>query len=244
MFSFWNKKRNHFDYSLLGADMHSHLIPGIDDGVPDINSALQLIKGMVDLGYKKLITTPHIMWDMYKNTKQDILNGYEILKEAVEKERIEVEIKAAAEYFLDDYVKELLKKSEPLLTISENLVLVEFSLAHEPMDLREILFEMQLQGYQPVIAHPERYIYPEKGRIFFDELKDSGYLLQLNILSLVGLYGKEPQKNAQLLAGKQFYEFVGTDIHNFRQLDALYDPVITSGLKRILESGKIRNAQL
>ena len=244
MFSFRNKRTNHFDYSLLGADMHSHLIPGIDDGVPDIKTALQLINGMVDLGYKKLITTPHIMWDMYKNTTQDILNGYEILKEAVEKEGIQVEITAAAEYFLDDYVKDLLKKSEPLLTISENLVLVEFSLAHEPMDLREILFEMQLQGYQPVIAHPERYIYPEKGRIFFDELKDSGYLLQLNILSLVGLYGKEPQKNAQLLAGKQFYEFVGTDIHNIRQLDALYDPAISSGLKRILESGKIRNAQL
>ena len=245
MFSFRNKKNNHFDYSLLGADMHSHLIPGIDDGVPDIESALQLIKAMVDLGYKKLITTPHIMWDMYKNTREDILKGYATLKQAVEEERIDVEITAGAEYFLDEYVKdELLKKNVPLLTISQNMVLVEFSLAYEPMDLREILFEMQLQGYQPVIAHPERYIYPEKGRIFFDELKDSGYLFQLNILSLIGLYGKEPQKNAHWLAEKQFYDFAGTDIHNIRQLEALYDPVITSGLKRIMDSGKIRNAQL
>src|SRR5688500_847079 len=244
MFSFRNKKKNHFDYGLLGTDMHSHLIPGIDDGVPDIKSALHLIKGMVDLGYKKLITTPHIMWDMYKNTKEDILNGFETLQIAVEEEKINVEIVAAAEYFLDDYVKNLLKKSDPLLTIGQNMVLVEFSLAHEPMDLRAILFEMQLQGYQPVIAHPERYIYPEKGRVFLDELKDSGYLLQLNILSLVGIYGKEPQKNAQWLTAKQYYDFAGTDIHNLRQLDALYDPVITSGLKRILDSGKIRNAQL
>ena len=244
MFGLRNKKNNHFDFSLLGADMHSHLIPGIDDGVPDVKSALQLIKGMVDLGYKKLITTPHIMWDMYKNTKEDILKGYETLQRAVEEEKIEVEIIAAAEYFLDDYVKELLKKNEPLLTISQNMVLVEFSLAYEPMDLREILFEMQLQGYQPVIAHPERYIYPEKGRIFFEELKDSDYLFQLNILSLVGLYGKEPQKNAHWLVEKQFYDFAGTDIHNIRQLEALYDPVISTGLKRMMDSGKIRNAQL
>ena len=244
MFGIRNKKNNQFDFSLLRADMHSHLIPGIDDGVPDIKTALQLIKGMVDLGYKKLITTPHIMWDMYKNTKENILKGYETLQRAVEEEKIEVEIIAAAEYFLDDYVKELLKKNEPLLTISQNMVLVEFSLAYEPMDLREILFEMQLQGYQPVIAHPERYIYPEKGRIFFEELKDSDYLFQLNILSLVGLYGKEPQKNAHWLVEKQFYDFAGTDIHNIRQLEALYDPVISSGLKRMMDSGKIRNAQL
>jgi len=244
MFGIRNKKNNHFDFSLLRADMHSHLIPGIDDGVPDIKTALQLIKGMVDLGYKKLITTPHIMWDMYKNTKENILKGYETLQRAVEEEKIEVEIIAAAEYFLDDYVKELLKKNEPLLTISQNMVLVEFSLAYEPMDLREILFEMQLQGYQPVIAHPERYIYPEKGRIFFEELKDSDYLFQLNILSLVGLYGKEPQKNAHWLVEKQFYDFAGTDIHNIRQLEALYDPVISSGLKRMMDTGKIRNAQL
>lgn len=244
MFGLRNKKNNHFDFSLLGADMHSHLIPGIDDGVPDIKSALQLIRGMVDLGYKKLITTPHIMWDMYRNTKENILKGHEILQRAVEEENIDVEIIAAAEYFLDDYVKELLKKNEPLLTISQNMVLVEFSLAYEPMDLREILFEMQLQGYQPVIAHPERYIYPEKGRIFFEELKDSDYLFQLNILSLVGLYGKEPQKNAHWLVEKKFYDFAGTDIHNIRQLEALFDPVISSGLKRMMDSGKIRNAQL
>ena len=124
------------------------------------------------------------------------------------------------------------------------MVLVEFSLAYEPMDLREILFEMQLQGYQPVISHPERYIYPEKGRIFFEELKDSDYLFQLNILSLVGLYGKEPQKNAHWLVEKKFYDFAGTDIHNIRQLEALFDPVISSGLKRMMDSGKIRNAQL
>ncbi|TAL49122.1 MAG: hypothetical protein EPN92_03045 [Chitinophagaceae bacterium] len=244
MFSFWNKKKvNHFDYGLLHADMHSHLIPGIDDGAPDMQASLQLIKGMAELGYKKLITTPHIMWDIYKNTREDILKKYEDLKTAVANEGLDIEIRVAAEYFLDDYVEKLLEKKEPLLTISQNMVLVEFSLANHPFDLKEILFEMQLQGYQPVIAHPERYIYPE-GRKFFDELRDSGYLFQLNILSLVGFYGKEVQKQAHYLATNEFYDMAGTDLHNLRHLDVLHDPGLQPALNKVLESGKIRNPQL
>ena len=244
MFSFWDKKkREHFDYSLLQADMHSHLIPGIDDGAPDMQASLQLIKGMAELGYKKLITTPHIMWDIYKNTREDILKKYEDLKTAVANEGVDIEIKVAAEYFLDDYVEKLLEKKEPLLTISQNMVLVEFSLANHPFDLKEILFEMQLQGYQPVIAHPERYIYPE-GRKFFDELRDSGYLFQLNILSLIGFYGKEVQKQAHYLVTNEFYDMAGTDLHNLRHLDVLYDPDLQPALNKVLETGKIRNPQL
>lgn len=243
MFSFREKKPHHFDFSQLKADMHSHLIPGIDDGAPDLKTSLELVRAMVDLGYRKLITTPHVMQDMYKNTKEDIMSGYKILEQAVKEEGIPVEISASAEYFLDDYVKELLNKNEPLLTISQNMVLVEFSLAHEPFDLKEILFELQLQGYQPVIAHPERYLYP-RGRIFFDELKDSGYLFQLNILSLTGMYGKEVHKNAQYLAGKEYYEFAGTDLHHRHHLQALHDPAIVSAMKRILASGKLINDQL
>jgi protein-tyrosine phosphatase len=245
MFGFGEKKRtNHFDFGLLKADMHSHLIPGIDDGSPDMEASLFLVTQLAELGYKKLITTPHIMWDMYKNTKQTILEECALLKKAVADEGINVEIEAAAEYFLDDHVKELLNTSEPLLTISQNMVLVEFSLAHEPMDLKELLFEMQLQGYQPVIAHPERYLYPEKGRDFFHELKDAGYLLQLNILSLAGFYGKEVMKQAQYIAGKNMYDLAGTDLHDYRYLHALFDPALIAPLKKLLAGGKIRNEML
>ena len=138
--------------------MHSHLIPGIDDGSPDMQTSLQLIRGMKDLGYSKLITTPHIMWDMYKNTRELILNKLEDLRAAVKAEGLAVEINAGAEYFLDDYVAGLLRNNEPLLTVSGKMVLVEFSLAQPSMSLKAILFEMQMQGYQPIIAHPERII--------------------------------------------------------------------------------------
>lgn len=242
---FWNKRKSgHFDYSQLHADMHSHLVPGIDDGAADISTSISLLKGLVDLGYKKIITTPHIMWDMYKNTREDILRGYEELQKAIAEEGIDVEVQVGAEYFLDDHLKLLLEKKEPLLTIGENMVLVEFSLASRPLDFKELLFEMQLQEYQPLIAHPERYIYPEKGKRFFDEMRASGYLFQLNILSLIGGYGKEVQRQAHYLINQGFYDYVGTDLHHQRHLESLYDHDLNSHLKKLVDSGNIRNKEL
>jgi len=245
MFSFWKKgNEERFDYSLLQTDMHSHLIPGIDDGAPDMDTAVQLIKGLAELGYKKLITTPHVMWDMYKNTTPGIRSGYEMLQQRIKEENIDITIGVAAEYFLDNYVKNLLANKEPLLTIKDNLVLVEFSMASEPIDLKEILFEMQLQGYQPVIAHPERYSYHERNSEFFSVMKNSGYWFQLNILSLAGLYGKSARTLAHNFIKNNYYELAGTDLHNPLHLRALRDPAINDDLKRLLDSGKLKNMEL
>lgn len=245
MFNIWKKeKKACFDYGLLYADMHSHLIPGIDDGSPDLDTSVLLIKGFVDLGYKKLITTPHIMWDMYRNKREDILDRYTILQERVRRENIDVEIKVAAEYFLDDYFKTLLVNREPLLPIMDNLVLVEFSMANEPIDLKEILFEMQLQGYQPVIAHPERYCYNERNTGFFSDMKISGYLFQLNILSLAGAYGNSAKMLAQYFIKNNYYEFAGSDLHNLRQLKMMSDPSVNIELNRLVNSGILRNPYL
>lgn len=241
----WGKKESTvFDYGLLGADMHSHLIPGIDDGAPDFATSLQLINGLTQLGFKKLITTPHIMWDMYQNTRDDILKRYERLKEQLEAEKINVDIKPAAEYFLDENVKKLLADRKPLLTIHDNLVLVEFSMASEPLDLKEILFEMQMQGYQPVIAHPERYVYHERNKAFFEDLKISGFYFQLNIMSLAGTYGKAVHDLARYFIKNQYYDLAGTDLHNQHHLSQLQNPSIIPILKELVDSGKLMNKDL
>ena len=126
----------------MKTDMHSHLIPGVDDGAKDMETSLDLIRGMQELGYSKIITTPHILWDMYKNTREIIVEKLELLRTAVKEAGIDVEINAAAEYFLDDHVEELLKEKKPLLTIHKNWVLSEFSLAYPSHSLKSILFEM------------------------------------------------------------------------------------------------------
>lgn len=240
----WGKKDSEFDYGLLGADMHSHLLPGIDDGSPDLATSVKLIEGLTELGFKKFITTPHIIQDMYPNKRDDILQRCEVLKKHLESENMNVEIEAAAEYFLDDNFKKILTNKEPLLTFGDNLVLVEFSMASEPFDFKESLFEMQMQNYRPVIAHPERYIYQEKNKEFFEELKIAGYLFQLNIMALAGAYGKTVNELARYFIKHQYYELAGTDLHNPQQLAHLHNPSIAHGLKELIDSGKLMNSDL
>ncbi|HKZ65019.1 MAG TPA: CpsB/CapC family capsule biosynthesis tyrosine phosphatase [Chitinophagaceae bacterium] len=247
MFNLFSKKKTKgekFDFALLKTDIHSHLLPGIDDGPKDIATSLQLIRGMKDLGYQKLITTPHIIWDMYRNTPAIINAKLELVREAIKKEGIEIEIHAAAEYFLDEHVEELLKTKEPLLTISGNKVLTEFSLAFPSLNTRDILFDMQMHGYQPVIAHPERYIYLQQHKEFYRELKDIGCLFQLNILSLYGHYGRSVKDLAEYLLNNGFYDLAGTDLHHSRHLEELQHVEMTAPLRKAIESGQISNSKL
>jgi tyrosine-protein phosphatase YwqE len=199
---------------------------------------------MAELGYSKLITTPHIMWDMYRNTREGILEKLEVLRAAVKQEGIKIEINAAAEYFLDEHMEQMIRKNEPLLPISGNMILVEFSLAFPSHSVKDILFEMQMQGYLPVIAHPERYTYLEKNKDFYDEMKDIGCLFQLNVLSLGNSYGKSVNELAQYLIKKGYYDLVGTDLHHARHLEGLRHSSLSTPLKKLLESGTIRNSQL
>ena len=239
MFFFGKKKAiQSVDLSWLGVDMHSHLIPGIDDGSPDIETSIELIKGLQNLGYKKLITTPHILWDVYPNTSEIITQGVADLKQAVADAGVEIEIHAAAEYFIDEHFEDLLKNKVPLLPISGNMVLVEFSMVTAPMDLQQTLFEMQIQGYQPIIAHPERYVYLNHRKHFFDELKEAGCLFQLNILSLGGYYGKGVQELAEYLLKQNLYSFAGTDLHGARHLAAL-QKLAASPLYTLLKDGYV-----
>jgi protein-tyrosine phosphatase len=244
LFSKSSPRGNKFDFSVVKSDMHSHILPGIDDGADTIETSLLLIRGMKELGYRRLIASPHIMWDMYRNTPDIIRKKLEEVREAVRKEGIDIEIDAGAEYFLDEYVEELLKTKTPLLTISENKVLVEFSLAFPAMNIKDILFEMQMQGYQPIIAHPERYIYLQRNKEFYDELRDIGCIFQLNILALSGQYGKSVNELAHYLIKNDFYTLVGTDLHHAGNLEDLASPRLAAALTKEVNWEKITNDQL
>lgn len=224
--------------------MHSHILPGIDDGAPDIENSLILIRGLSKLGFRKLIATPHIMWDMYRNTPSIINEQLNIVKKAVAAEGIEIELRAAAEYFLDEHVEDQLRNKKPLLTISGNKVLTEFSMAFPSLNIKDLLFEMQMQGYQPIIAHPERYVYLQRDKTFYDELRDTGCLFQLNLLSLTGYYGRTVNELAQYLLKQGYYDLVGTDLHHQGHLDRLGSLTSHPQLNELIEEGKILNNTL
>lgn len=241
IFSRSGSQSTHADFGALKTDMHSHLLPGIDDGSPDIATSIRLIRGMSELGYTHLVTTPHIMGDMYRNTPAIIMEKLELVRDAVKEAGIEITIDAAAEYFLDEHVENLLSKNEPLLTVHGKMVLIEFSLAYPPHSLKDILFQLQMQGYQPIIAHPERYIYFEQAKDFYDELKDIGCYFQLNILSLTSHYGRSVNELANYLIKKEYYNLVGTDLHHGRHLESLSSPSLVAPVRKLLDSGKILN---
>ena len=245
MFSFFKKPASLSDLSSLRCDMHSHLIPGIDDGSPDLETSIRLIRGMIGLGYKKIITTPHINADIFPNTPAIIRAGQIVVTEELRRQNIDVIFHAAAEYLMDERFSRLLAGGEPILTLKDNLVLVELSFAVPAINLREILFDMQLKGYQPVLAHPERYLYFGANRKWYDQLRDAGCFFQLNLLSFAGHYGPESRQLAEYLIKKQYVDLLGTDMHHEKHLEVLRSSVkIHRMVGELMKTGLIKNPEL
>ena len=216
----WGKGRSIDRLSFL-TDIHSHLLPSVDDGAVDTASALLMIAGLRDIGYERIITTPHIYSEIYPNTRDTLQPAYEKLLAAMAETHQDMPIRYAAEYFLDDHVDKLLKDQQPLLTIHDNWVLVETSFVQAPLDLDRRLFDLQLAGYKPIMAHPERYPYWHNDRAKYHALKEKGLLLQVNLLSLTGYYGKGVAEAAKYLVKEGLADLVGTDCHHERHIAAL-----------------------
>lgn len=222
MFSFFKKKKKEYsiDFEAVGVDIHSHLIPGVDDGAKDLDDSIALIRGLQDLGFKKIITTPHVYQDYYPNTSDRLLAGLDTLRNGLKAANVNIEVECAAEYYMDEVFESLLDKKE-LLTFGDNHVLVEMSFFQEANKLDDYLFRMQVNGYTPILAHPERYTYYIKNFNRFADLKTRGCRLQLNLLSLTGHYGKEVKDLALKILEAGLYDFVGTDTHNLNHIEKL-----------------------
>ena len=224
------------DYSSVVADMHSHFIPGIDDGAATMEESLQLLRSMYNLGFRKFITTPHMMSDAYGNTHEIILNGLEQLRKAIIQENIPITINAAAEYYIDSQFLKKIQEKE-LLTITGKTVLVEISYMNLTENLTEIFFEMRLSGYTILLAHPERYPFWYRNFDEYKQLKDQCILFQLNINSLSGYYGPPAQKIAERLITENMVDYIGSDMHGIRHLQGLQDALKSKYLAQLVARG-------
>lgn len=224
MFNLFKKKKNnapvprHLPFAI---DIHSHILPGIDDGSPDIETSLQLIEGLCNQGIKKTIATPHIIGDLYRNTPQTINSALQQVQQACRQKGLLIEITAAAEYMMDDYFIELLKKDEPLLTLHKNLLLTEIPFTATPENLEEIVALINEKGYKPVLAHPERYHYFQQDFDTYFYLRKIGFILQVNLLSLTGYYGSKAEKAANFIFENKLASLVGTDLHHHKHLEKI-----------------------
>lgn len=229
MFSFLKKKSTtpelkpdyHVpDFSFLGADMHSHLVPGIDDGSQSLEDSIHFIKSLASLGIKKFITTPHIHGEMYDNDTRKVQGSFLGLQKYISENHPDIQLAVSAEYFLDSYfLSNVLPKG--LMPFGNNQVLVEVSMAGWNRQFNEIIFAVQANGYKPILAHPERYIYETDIKVF-ENLRNKGVSLQMNLLSVIGYYGKSIKINAEKMLDARLYDYCGTDLHHQRHLDRIH----------------------
>jgi protein-tyrosine phosphatase len=237
MFSFFKNKKpvlTGSSYFPFTTDMHSHILPGIDDGAPNVEASIVLIKALMELGVTQSIATPHVIGDLYRNNATTINGALTILQDELKKQQINFTVSAAAEYMLDSYFFELINSKTKLLTLKDNIILTEFSYASIPEDPGKMSFAIIMEGYSPILAHPERYPYYYGNYNMYHHLADLGFLLQVNLLSLTGYYGKEAFKVAQYLLKNDLVSYVGTDMHHERHLKGLSDKRNLAVFKKLL----------
>jgi protein-tyrosine phosphatase len=242
MFSFFKKDaQNIVTYESIMVDMHSHVLPGIDDGAQNAHESIVLVKKMMELGIKKIIATPHIMIDYYKNTPETIGNALAILKDELRKENISIEVEAAAEHYFDETF-EARVNNHKLMTIGDNYVLFELSFISHPPNLVNVIQRMKELGYKPILAHPERYSYLDIEQL--RTIRDWGCGLQLNTISLTGYYGKDTRKMAESLVDNELIDFISSDMHHVKHAVALKNALKMPYVERLLTDYPLKNTML
>ena len=234
---------NLFNYTNpIKVDIHSHLLPGIDDGVRTIEESVAIIKKFKLLGYSKLITTPHVISDLYPNSRETIAQKLQEIQYALKEENINIDIEASAEYYVDIEFLKLIENDE-LIPFMGNYILFETDYGSKPMILEQVIYRLQEKGYIPVLAHPERYRYLQNDIELYKSLKAHGVLFQVNIKSLQNR-SKTIYKIALQLIKLGLVDFVGSDVHKMRDIVKLKKTLQSSAYKNAIKNNTLLNNQL
>ncbi len=232
------------DFSFIGVDMHSHMLPGIDDGAVTVEESLSYFKAMQEWGYHKCICTPHIFRGVHNNSADTILPALEKMRAALAEAAIALSIDAAAEYMVDESFMDLLNNNTPLLTIAGKYILIEMSYAAPSPYLENAIFKLNIQGYKPILAHPERYSYFHHQLDYYDRLLEMGCIFQVNLLSLSGYYGMPVKKFALKMLKQNMFALIGTDLHHHNHKDAIKAFAVTKECYEIIRQIPLLNQQL
>jgi protein-tyrosine phosphatase len=239
---FAKKEPDHSEQVLV--DIHSHLLPGLDDGSQSMEESLEMIEAFAALGYRKLITTPHIMGDFYRNTPEIIREKLAELRDQIRIKGINIDIDAAAEYYLDESFLKALEGNKKMLTFGENYLLFETSYLNEPAFLAQTVFAIKANGYWPVLAHPERYQYLYTDFKKVEKIHELGISFQLNINSISGYYSRTAELFAAKLIKNEMVHFVGSDCHSMKHIEALKKSRTHKDYRKLLSLPLLNNSLL
>ena len=245
MFSFFTiKYDDSLNLSFLEVDMHSHLLPNLDDGLETMDQTIAFAKEMQQLGYKKFICTPHILPDVHDNSPLTILPRLSEVRKALKENNIDILVDAAAEYMVGPELHQTILNGGQLLTFGNNYVLIEMSYAAPSQNMAEVIFDLKIKGYRPILAHPERYSYMLGNKAAYEEFIGRGCLLQVNLLSLTGFYGKPGQKVAEYLIKNDMVSFIGTDMHHQGHLQMTKKIATSIKFHKMVKNLDLRNKKL
>jgi len=238
-----NKQKHYNSLDWVGMDIHNHLLPGIDDGSDSVEKSIELIQGLKSLGIHHAIATPHVMQGVHQNTPDTIIDAYNLLKKEIEKQEIEFELGFSAEYMIDDGLEEFIQKDQ-LCLLPNNHALIEMSYLQESQSIFTIVHQLLEKGIQPILAHPERYNYYHQDFKVYQMLKNAGCQFQLNLLSITRYYGEAVKVVALSLIKSGMYDYVGTDLHHLKHLNALSHLVQKYDTRELLKNNPIKNLDL
>lgn len=213
-------------------DIHSHLLPGIDDGSKSMDETQSLITQLQAIGFKEFITTPHIYTNVWDNTESIISKKCTEVTQHFQDISKPVPLTAAAEYMLDSHFLHRLEH-EKMLPLKNQYLLIEMSYLNAPIQLYDLIFQIQLAGYTPVLAHPERYGFYHHNFKEYQQLKKTGCLFQMNLLSAVGYYGKNVMLCADKLLANNLIDFVGSDVHHQKHIDSFSKRIEVKHVKEL-----------
>lgn len=238
------KQAQFSDYSEVGVDLHSHLIPGIDDGSKSLEDSLAILREFKSLGFKKIITTPHVIRDSYNNSTETLLNGKAKILAAIAEEKLEIDFDVSAEYYMDETIYERIEKKD-FIPIGKNYILVELSYLEKMNNTSDLFYKLQVAGYRIILAHPERYpYYYEKDFHTYKSFKDRNIFFQLNIASLLGKYGGGAKQTAQRMVDENMIDFISSDLHTIKTIDTLKECLHDKYLNRLISYPKLLNKTL
>lgn len=221
LFNFFKRKEKPEPQKLFyTTDIHSHVLPGIDDGSPNTDVSIALLEAMKSWGIDSIVATPHIAEDSFENTPQSIKKAYDKLSVRMLDMAMDMNVKFSAEYRIDNRFRKMFEDDE-LIIMPNNYLLIENSFVQPPIDLKNIIYELQLRDLKPILAHPERYGYYQRKKEIYEELFESGCEFQINLLSLAGYYGDREKETALWLANKGYISFVGSDLHHFGHVEVI-----------------------
>lgn len=240
MFNFFHKTKETRQL-FFHTDIHCHVVPGVDDGSPDVETSVELIERMASWGYTRIIATPHMTQDTFENTPDILDPALEKLQDALARRLPDFELTRSAEHRIDDFFFSQLEKGL-ILPFPGNYILVENSFIQEPWNLDQTLFDLKIKGYKPIMAHPERFRYYQDNRQRYKQLHDAGNLFQINLLSLSGYYGKATKQQAEWLINQGMVDFIGSDLHHHRHADSIEEYLASKDYRKLINSGlKILN---